>query len=83
MKRWKREFSLNTHRKMDGSLIQIPSMHIRATHLAWGFKEWKVERFVLGFYLLLYEVKGADIHETLIRDEINTLKGIDEHGRFE
>lgn len=68
---------------MDGSLIQIPSMHIRAKHLAWGFREWQLERYQVGFYLLLYEVKETDIHETLIRDEINTLSGKDEHGRFE
>lgn len=81
MKRWKRILRSDPHRSL---LVNAPLvMEIRSVHLAWGFRPWKIDRSALGFYLFAYEMKDRVVHENLIRDEINTLKGKEKHGRFE
>lgn len=53
-------------------------MKIEATMWAWGTLSWPLSQCKVGFYSVLYIIRGRDgiQHERLIQDEIMTM-GID------
>ena len=43
---------------------------LHTNHLDWGQRAWRITRFKIGFYSILYSVWKVDEYESVIRNEI-------------